>query len=179
MQASPGLTSQQQSEVKKMIEYAIIGFKASISNELSLLNQLLQAPLPEKKSLDQSPLWLRAAALDPPKDLPSSQKTPVGKENVGSPLGQLQPAVEQKNEAKGSSVSGKAKGKVVAKEQKRFAHPTPVTKKGSVMSEIKANIRRNEERSEFDTPVTLPVKRTVFSSHSTQQMKQKKVLSKQ
>ena len=70
MQKSAGLSSQQQTEVKQIIECALLGFKASISNELTLLSQLLKEPVREKEFvLDESPIQPFGLTMESTKEL--------------------------------------------------------------------------------------------------------------
>jgi len=73
-------TPKQQADIMQMIECALLGFKASINRELSLLNQLLQTPLPEpipaqknEKLLCESPIISKLD--DNPNEFESSANT--------------------------------------------------------------------------------------------------------
>ena len=170
MQTNGGLSPKQQSEVKKMIECALLGFKASLSDGLSLLNELVQAPQ-EKKQLDQSPIWLRVPNLDTPKALPNSSKSPINKENVIVTSESIEIPVEP------PSKSNKPPNKVVAEEPKRFAKGTSLIKRGSTMSKVKLSLEKNERK--FESPIKLSGKRMPLNVCSTQSLKNKKIIPKQ
>ena len=116
MQKASGLTSQQQSEVKQMIECALLGFKVSISNELSLLNQLLQEPTQEKSQvLEMSPIQPFGLTMDNTKEQLGSSSL-ESEEKLDIPLILKQSEAKQ-SEASQKEAPEKVKTKIAFKAQ--------------------------------------------------------------